>query len=203
MQIASLVMQARQLLLDNGTHLRTSDAELIGWYNEAMTRICDINPFALTQSVKHACTEEAEQTLSSGARVLDVVRQLAHQTLSPVSADLLDREDPTWHDKPPSPRVYHWASHIDPTKFYVYPVPARSVWLECVVQKQPTDATRLTDEVEVSNEHTPMITDYLVYRGLLQDADNVENQALANDFHAKFEATVARQLQREIQRRGV
>ncbi len=75
--VNSLTQQARSLLQDNGGVLRITDADMIGWYNEAMLRVSEINPFAIIESIVHVCSAKAEQTTASGLRFLGVDYNMA------------------------------------------------------------------------------------------------------------------------------
>lgn len=201
--VNSLTEQARSLLQDNGSVLRITDADMIGWYNEAMLRVSEINPFAIIESVVHVCDTMAEQTAASGLRFLGVNYQVGGNALYRVTTSILDREEPNWRSSAASPNPFHWAFHSERNKFWIYPVPDASVVIDCTIQKKPTEITRLSEGVEITPELAPALTDYLAYRGFLADAENTDNQTLANEYLAKFETTLTRHFQREAQRIGI
>lgn len=202
-KVGDLVENARVLLQDNGVQLRISSEQIVRWYNEGLLKASEVDPFFVIDELIHVCTASAEQEINAGIRLLAINHRVNGGALFRVGVDLLNREDPDWRAASPSAAPFHWAFHADPKRFWVYPVPTTSVILNCTVQAQPTPATRLSDTAAIPSELVPAMTDYIAYRGLMGDAENVDNQALAGEYYARFEAALTRHSQREAQRFGL
>jgi hypothetical protein len=79
--VNAAIDRVRGLLRDEVRPYQWSDAELIGWLNDAQVAICDARPEACTVTDVMALDGGTRQTLPDGAiRLLDVTRNMKEAT---------------------------------------------------------------------------------------------------------------------------
>ncbi len=179
------VIDKAKLILQETTvdGIRWTNAELLGWLNEAYQKIIGFKPNANASNNSFTCVAGTKQSLpSDGVYLLDVVRNLAgdKSVVTPTKRSVLDATRRGWHGETPSDSVNHFVyDDQDPSNFYVYPPATTSATVEIIYAAVPAPhlIAALTDDSAISldDRYAPTITDYILMRAYTKDADFAGN----------------------------
>lgn len=187
-QVSSILSRAATLIQD-ATNVRWPQAELLDWLNDGQREIVLLKPEASVKNESFALTAgKTKQSLpASGVLVIDVVRNLGADGLTPGSAirmvdrDVLDSQRPTWHsDANTLGYVQHFMYDTrDPKTFYVYPKAPATAWnIELIYSAAPNDAS-IGGVIQIDDIYSNALLDYVLYRAYSKDADFATNSQLA------------------------
>tara|TARA_R110001606_G_scaffold3662_3_gene17215 strand:+ start:1677 stop:2471 length:795 start_codon:yes stop_codon:yes gene_type:complete len=211
----NIIDRARVILQDGGA-VRWPDSELLLWVNDAQREIAFLKPDASSvNDIAKLRANTTKQTMSgieitSGGgtpnanRILRVVRNIhsvggssdfadnnsngAGRAIRLVSREILDSQDPNWHDPSAATgsstfvstggNIKHYVfDEIDPTTFYVYPGVAsgQSVYVELIYSAVPAALSAKTDTINIPDTYANTMVDYVCYRALSKDAEFAAN----------------------------
>lgn len=180
------------VLLQDTTHVRWPEAELLLYISDARREIVGYKPDAFVRTRAVELEPGTRQTLPDDAVMLvDVVRNAgeSHHVPRVVTREILDAQMPNWHDAPRSPVVKHYC--FDPQNqraFYVFPPQPLDEpgWLELVFAVDPPELTDPDEPLELDMTWLPVITNYTAFRCYSKDAEHAANAQIALAFHSAF-----------------
>lgn len=200
--------------VDNVTY---TTADILEWINDAQRLIALVRPDAASQTASMQLVEGTKQTLSTGRRLIGVVRNMGVDGLTPGRAvglsemSALDEANPDWHTDTTSVTVQNYMFDLNrPEEFYVYPpIPASpDVYVEVKEALNPTDVAAIGNTINVEDIYAPVIIEWVMYRLFSRDSEETPNfqrgeshkQNVFNILGIKFEKDVmARPKQRNQQ----
>ena len=191
-----------KILLQDGTNIRWTKTEMLGWINSAQREILIYKPNANPTLGNITTVAGSKQTLPAGGiQLLDLTRNMGSDGATPgkaitnIDRNILDTTIPGWHATTPvvaTVGVDHYAFDPKfPTIFYVYPPIAASAKLEGVWSALPTDLTG--DDTTITGNifndlYETVILDYVLYRAYSKDSEFTGN---ANRAVAHYQAFIA------------
>lgn len=174
-----VITRVRELLVDQGTSPRWTDAELLRHLSDAQRTISRIEPTAVQKFATMALAEGTRQALPiDGESLLTVTRNMGSTGMSPgravriIRRDILDDQNPMWHTEPKTNVVYNYIyDPTDPTAFFVYPPSNGNNRIEISYCYTPAELDELTDSLDVTNVYVTALTEFVLFRALLKDSD--------------------------------
>lgn len=207
--LASDILTRAQVIVQDTTGVRWPLAELLQWLNDGQREAVNIKPSVTATTMVLNLQQGTFQRLGADAlALLRAVRNLKTPVTEPrigtravrmVSQDVLDAQDPNWHD----PSVFPYtkdAKHfcfdsVDPTAFYVFPGNDGTGALEVVVSKMPADVVATGDPTRIESYRRPVsvpdiylnpLLDYVLFRAYMKDADLADNAARSTMHYQLF-----------------
>jgi len=176
-KVIDLINRAEELLQDT-SNIRWSQQELLDYLNDAQKHIVMQRPDANMVNYTHTCAAAAKQSLpTNNIKLMNVIRNVNGEACSLVDRYAIDQVEPNWYTASGNTKVRHWMyDAIDPTVFYVYPVPANTVQIELVYAAQPDDITignfsSDTTVISLNDSYRNPILDYMLYRAYSKDTE--------------------------------
>jgi hypothetical protein len=130
--------------------------------------------------------DQVLQSLPTGAvRLVEVFRVKGGRALTEVSRDMLDQSTPDWTIAPSDVPV-NFARHVrNPTRFYVYPPPARNTTLVVEYVKTPANFALTAQVVNLPDTYFPTVVDGVIFLAESIDNEHV-NSGRAKLFQDSF-----------------
>ena len=185
-----IVDRARRILQDTtsgGTRWR--DAELLDWINDAQREIVLLKPNSYSSVEDHTLVQGTKQDLpATGLLLLTVVRNTGGRAVRRVDRNILDSENPDWHNATESNTVEHYVFDEDsPTTFWVYPPQtATPGQVEIIYSRAPAELASLANVISLNDIYANVILDYILYRAYSKDTDYAGNQQRAANHYNGF-----------------
>ena len=217
-----ILTDAAELLFDND-HVRWTLPELVRWLNAGMRDICLAKPSAnsstriLTLAAGTLQSVPTATNLSEPLQLIDVVRNItadgpprvAGRTIKTVSRDILDSENPNWHNS----KYLRFRAEVrnvcfdeqNPLEFYVYPGNDGTGKVEAVVAQIPAPIVATGDvtlidsyntEIDLPDIYASPLLDYVLARAYSKDEEG--NYDTRSQMHEqKFAAAIGLKIQVE------
>ena len=187
-----------ELLLQDETNVRWTEAELLGWINSGQREIAIAKPNALTSNTTMQLTASAtKQTIpATGIQLMEVIRNMGSDGLTPgraitgIDRSVLDRTIPTWHsDANPAGSVKHFTfDPRDPKTFYVYPkAPATALYVEIVISINPAQLASMASNISYDDIYETVLIDYVLYRAYGKDSKHTSNMQRSTNHYQAFQ----------------
>jgi len=187
-----VITRVRELLVDNGTSPRWTDAELLRHLSDAQRTIARIDPTAVQKVIVLELAAGTRQTLpDDGESLLTITRNMGTNGTTPgravriIRRDIIDDQNSNWHADPQVSVVYNYI--YDPTdskSFFVYPPSNGQTYVELSYCYTPAELDDVTDELDVTNIYVAALTEFVMFRALLKDSDFAGGSQRA-DLHFK------------------
>lgn len=179
-QAQSILTKVRRLTQDEEAPYRNSDAELLGWLNDAISTVVTLSPQLFTKSGYHVCTAGYRQTLSNAR---------AYALADVVGVPLADMAtltafSPGWHTYP-ADAIENWMQPAnEPLSFYCYPPSADGQTLPIIFVESPAALTSVEDIIPLPESYEPALTSYCTSMAEMKDDESVDTtrsqQAMAD-----------------------
>lgn len=167
-----VITEVRRLIQDAKIPYRYSDMVLLGFVNHTIRRMVILRP-DLFSTIEDIPTIEnlVLQTLPAGAvRLVEIFRVKNGSAITEVSRDTLDQSTPNWTTAIAGSPV-NYVRHVrNPTRYYVYPPPARNVQLVGEYIKTPPTYTIDAPIIVLPDAYFPVLVDGTVF--LAESTDN-------------------------------
>ena len=219
------VIEAAAILLQDEEHDRWTLPELARWLNEGVKAICMAKPSAYSASRVMSLvagtlqTVPQDETYPKPLMLLDVVRNIisvgppraAGRPVKSYSRDLLDAENPYWHDSRRTPfqkeaRGFIFDEKV-PLEFYVYHGNTGAGLLEIVTANLPNavapapsadidDIASYEGDIGLPEPYQVPLVDYVVSRSFAKDA-LTGDAGQAQTYYLKFANAIGIKVQVE------
>lgn len=207
---AAATLARAQTILQDETGVRWPLSELRQWFNDALREITLLKPTAASLSVVVPLEKGTYQKLPDRyIRALRVTRNLrssqteprqAGRTIRTVSRDLLDSQNPDWHNELRTRQVREvrnaCVDDAEPTAFWVYPGADGKGFVEVVAARVPDGIpapSQNLDEIasyaatiDLQDIYANVLLDYVLYRALSKEAQFAGSAAKAAACYAQF-----------------
>jgi len=191
-KVIDLIDRAENVLQDPG-NARWTQAELLGYLNDAQREIVMHRPDSKVTSATHTCAASSKQSLPASAlRLVDIPRNVNGKAITQIERKVLDVQNPTWHTGSGNTVVEHFMyDAADPKVFYVYPVPANTVQITISYSESTSDITISnyssdTTVIGLDDPYANAILDYVLYRAYQKDADFAGNMQRVATYYQSF-----------------
>lgn len=174
-----VIDEARILINDDNALMpaRFSDADLLGFVNQAMKRACIVRPdlFIVSSSITPTANQVDQELSSSVSRLLEINRVVGGGALGEVDKETMDRSSPTWTTDTADTPV-NWMRHPrNPRKYFLYPRPATGTQISAEYIEVPSDYT-LSDTIGLPDSYKSAIIDAVVFLAEALDNESIDGQ---------------------------
>ena len=183
-----IIDQARVLINDDNPLMpeRFSDADLLGFVNQAVKRACSMRPdlFIVSTDVTPTVGQVEQELPNTVTRIMEVHRVVGGDAIGEVDKQTMDRSAPSWPTETAGTPV-NWMRHPrNPRRYYLYPRPASGTQLAMEYIEVPDDYA-LGDSIALADSYKSALIDCVVYLAEVVDNEHVETQR-AKKFNASF-----------------
>ncbi len=183
---AQNIADKAELLLQDETNIRWTEAELLGWINSGQREIALYKPNAFTVVSTLTTVKGSKQDLPAGSiQLFDVIRTIGGNAITPVDRRILDVTIPGWHTQPDGPAKHYAFDLRNPTVFYLFPPSPGSQSIEASWASLPSILQTMADTIFDDLYETALI-DYVLYRAYSKDAEHTANQQRAAQHQQAF-----------------
>lgn len=191
--VASVIERAAGLLQDV-SHIRWTQEELVDWINDGQREAVVYKPSACTKNANIPLVAGTKQSLPDDCNVLfEIVRNMGADGATPgagisvVERGLLDAQMPDWHmQKNAKAAVKHYTySPLDQKTFYVYPASTGGVLVEASYGAVPATVA-FGDVISIDDVCSVSLLNYLMFRAYSKDTEFAPNTANADRFYQSF-----------------
>ncbi len=190
------------ILLQDVDNIRWSQAELLGWLNEAQLATINLIPSAYSQHRDFSLEPGTRQLLPDDSiRLLDVIRNVDGKydtAVRVVDRTDLDTQVPGWHTHKPHKIVQHYVYDTASLEyFYVYPPqPVDANYrgtVEILIGVIPPVMNTVSEYIALRDYYIPALVNYMVYRAYAKDSDSSPNNDLKVQYYNQFMASLGQQ----------
>ena len=190
---ADLITTARYIYNDaDSTLYRKTDTELLGYVNEGMMEISQLQPSIFYTIGDLTCTAgEVEQvvTFVDAQVMMEVLCIHGGAAVLPTDMTTLDAFLPNWRGATAAPATGWMKKPGDPLRFFIYPPAPVAQVLDVLYVRNPTGLALADTITEVSAGYMPALADYIIYRAESAD-DEHSNSGRATAHYQAFVAKV-------------
>lgn len=196
----SIIRRAVETLQDP-TSVRWPVNELVRSHNDGQREVHLYRPDSMVTNATITCAAGTRQVLpANGAKLIEVIRNAASTSAKKrvrmVNRELLDAQNPDWHNLAGSVDIAHFTYDVrDPKTFYVYPPATTAAQLDIVYSAYPTDIaepadgslyTAVTGNISLPDMYANALLDYILYRAYSKDSEYAGNLQRAQAHYAAF-----------------
>jgi len=192
---AELLATIKGLLLDPDDGV-WSETLKVAFVNEAMNTIVSLRPDATakTETVSLVADTPKQSIPTTGARFLDLVRNIGGRAITKMERSVLGKIFPSWPTHTSDAIEVYMFDPENPTAYWVFPTPNAALSVELVYAGSPTVFTAAATSISLSDIYIAPITEYVLYRCLnMQSAG--QNTQKASEHLANFHRTIGVQAQ--------
>ena len=192
--------------LQDTANVRWTEAELLNYINDAQREITNIKPDATATHANVQLVTGTKQSIpTDGLKLISVVRNMSGywveatggRAIRLVAWDILDTQDPDWHNPTVTGDATHGAipkhylfDENDPLNYYVYPGVEGNAYVELVYSQRPTDLSAASSTIGIPDNYSNAIIDYCLFRAFTKDAEFAGNGARAGVHYQMFAVSV-------------
>ena len=192
--------------LQDTANVRWTEAELLNYINDAQREIANIVPGSTaTHSNVQLVTGTKQSIPTDGLKLISVVRNMSStvnaatggRAIRLVAWDILDTQDPDWHNPTVTGDATHGAipkhylfDENDPLNFYIYPGVSGNAYVELVYSQRPEDLSAASSTIAIPDNYSNALIDYALFRAFTKDAEFAGNGARAGVHYQMFAVSV-------------
>ena len=193
------VLDRASIILQDESHVRFPNAELLKFFNDAQREVILQRPDASITNATLALADGAKQALPVNAlRLIEIIRNTGGQSVTQVDRQLLDDVQPDWYSAVSGVRnIEHYVyDSVDPKVFYVYPNAVNGTHsLEIVYSASLADISISnfssdTTTISLDDTYSNALLDYILYRSYQKDAEYAGNVEKAMMHYQRFAAAL-------------
>jgi hypothetical protein len=172
---ADIVLEAREMLLDETAPYRYSDNFIVRKINQVLRRMVIVRPDLFSTVSPMTCVAGTLQACpADSVRLMDVALNSANRAVKEINQEVLDLMFPDWSGDAGGPATNWMRYPRDPNRFYVYPPAAGGETLTIVYAKS-TPTYLLGDTVALQDAYFPVLLDGVCWLMESMDAEHVES----------------------------
>jgi hypothetical protein len=183
-----VIDEARVLINDDNPLMaeRFSDADLLGYVNQAVKRACAVRPdlFVVSATITPTADQVEQELSASVTRLMEIHRVVGGGAVGEVDKETMDRSYPNWTTDTASAPV-NWMRHPrNPRRYFLYPRPATGTQLAAEYIQVPSDYA-LGDTIAMSDSYKTALIDCVVFLAEVIDNEHVLTER-AKEFLRSF-----------------
>jgi hypothetical protein len=203
MILDAVIAEVRKMLQDTSTNAvlqRYSDAELLGFANQALKRIAVLRPdlFAKIAEFTTTAGEVLQTAPSDSLRIMEVFRVKDGAAIRETNRLTLDQTYPDWANDDPGATV-NWMRHPrNANRFFIYPkAPASQILI--IEYSQSPKTYSLGETVELlADAYFPVVVDGTIFL-----AESIDNEHVNSNRAQLFQQSFVQALSTNFQARPV
>lgn len=185
---ADVIAEARVLLQDTKVTYRYSDAALLGFVNDGLTRMMLVRPdiFTTVGNITLTANSIVHSIPAGGVRLIDIYQLQNGAALDEVDRDLLNRAYPQWASEAAGTPTKYMRHPRNPTKFFTSPRPSTALVVIGEYVQSPTKYTNPAATItELPDGYFSALVDCVVFLAQFVDDENSSSQR-ATVFYESF-----------------
>lgn len=175
---ADVIAEVRPLLQDTVATYRYSDAVLLGFVNDTLTRMVTLRPDLFTTVGEITLVQNVvlQEIPAGGIRLVEVFNVKNGSAIEEVDRDLLNRTEPTWTSATAGIPNRYMRHQRNPRKFFVSPRPTAGVIVLAEYVASPTKyVSTATTIAELPNGYFSILVDGVVFLAQSVDDEHVSS----------------------------
>jgi hypothetical protein len=192
---SAVTTKVRNLLVDNGTSPRWTDAELLNHISDAQRTICAFSEDEIAKvAVMQLVAGTRQQIPADGISLLNIVRNMGTTGTVPgrairiIQRDIIDNQNPTWHSDAQVGYTYNYIyDPLDSKNFFVYPPSNGKGYIEINYSFVPPEVASLSTALVIPDVYQTAVMDYVMFRCHQKDADSSGGHAAAQMYLQMFQ----------------
>jgi hypothetical protein len=203
MILDAVIAEVRKMLQDTSTNAvlqRYSDAELLGFANQALKRIAVLRPdlFAKIAEFTTTAGEVLQTAPSDSLRIMEVFRVKDGAAIRETNRLTLDQTYPDWANDDPGATV-NWMRHPrNANRFFIYPkAPASQILIIEYSQSPKTYSLGEAGEL-LADAYFPVVVDGTIFL-----AESIDNEHVNSNRAQLFQQSFVQALSTNFQARPV
>jgi hypothetical protein len=173
--VADVVVELRELVLDETVPFRYSDDFLVRKVNQVLRRMVIVRPDLFTAVETITTVAGALQSCpADSVRLMDVTLNEDNRVPKEVNQDVLDMMFPKWNDGAQGPTENWMRFPRDPNRFYVYPPSVGGETLTIAFAKS-TPTYEIGDTIQLQDAYFPAVVDGASWLVEMIDAEHAES----------------------------
>lgn len=197
------VIDRAAIILQDASHVRYPEAELLKFFNDAQREVVLHRPDAKMVTADHDCVAGSKQALpATGLRLIDVVRNKDGRAITQVDRKILDETLPNWHETDAGTnKIEHYVyDPAAPKVFYLYPKATTDFDIEIVYSEAPSDiaisnfATD-TQVISIDDVYAGALLDFMLMRAYQKDSEYAGNAQRAQMHYQSFQTSLGMKIQ--------
>lgn len=178
---AQTIIDRAQIILQDASAVRWTEAELLGWVNDGQREIVLLKPDANATAADMQCVAGTRQTIpSNGAILIDVIRNQDGQAITQVERREMDSFNPDWHTDAAKAVVKNFIfDDRDQKGFYVYPQSNGTNSVTILYSVIPTN-TVASGNIALDDMYANALLDYTLYRAFSKEAEHTADTGRAS-----------------------
>lgn len=173
--VADIVVEARELLLDQEEPFRYDDAFIVRKVNQVLRRMVIVRPDLFSTVATITTVAGSLQTCpADSVRLMDVTLNGVSGAPKEINQEVLDLMFPNWNTDTAGPTTNWMRYPRDPNRFYVYPPSAGGETLT-IVYARSTPTYTINDTIALQDAYLPVVLDGVCWLMESLDAEHVES----------------------------
>jgi hypothetical protein len=173
--VADVVVEVRELVLDETVPFRYSDDFLVRKVNQVLRRMVIVRPDLFTEVETITTVAGSLQACpADSVRLMDVTLNGAKRAPKEVNQSVLDMMFPKWNDGANGPTENWMRFPRDPNRFYVYPPSAGGETITIAFAKS-TPTYVMNDIIRLQDAYFPVVVDGASWLVEMIDAEHAES----------------------------
>jgi hypothetical protein len=173
--VADVVVELRELVLDETVPFRYSDDFLVRKVNQVLRRMVIVRPDLFTAVETIVSVAGSLQACpADSVRLMDVTLNGAKRAPKEVNQSVLDMMFPKWNDGANGPTENWMRFPRDPNRFYVYPPSAGGETITIAFAKS-TPTYVMNDIIRLQDAYFPVVVDGASWLVEMIDAEHAES----------------------------
>lgn len=200
--LASVITNAASVTLVDTDHITWTEAELLGYLNEALRATALVKPDLFTVQAEVTLAAGVLQNLPAGGiALIDIPRNTSGRVVTQVDLQMLNEVQRFWPAATPEATVEHFTVNpTTPRQFNVYPPNDGTGEVVMLYGAVPTELTAVGDTVPVPDVYQAPLTQYVLSRAydkntlrkdLVKSAAAMQNWARAIGAKSQAQAAIS------------
>jgi hypothetical protein len=203
MVLDTVIVEVRQMLQDTNANValqRYSDAQLLGFANQALKRIAVLRPdlFAKVAEFTTTAGEVLQTAPSDSIRIMEVFRVKDGAAVRETNRLTLDQTYPDWANDDPGTCV-NWMRHVrNNNRFFIYPKAPSSQVLIIEYSQAPKNYVAGETVALLPDAYFPVVVDGTIFL-----AESIDNEHVNSNRAQLFQQSFMQALSTNFQARSV
>ena len=163
---AEVITEVRKLIGDTRPTYRNSDANLLGFVNQAVKRIALLRPDLFSTFDEMNCVSGSvrQAAPADSLRLMEVLQVKNGNALIETSREAMDQNYPVWPTVAASAATTWMRNPRDPNKFFIFPKAPEGQVLVLEFAKSPAEVLSTTSSIpNLSDAYLPCVVDCVVF----------------------------------------
>lgn len=163
---AEVIAEVRKLIGDSRPTYRNSDANLLGFVNQAVKRVALLRPdlFSVFDEMNCVAGAVRQTAPADSLRLMEVLQVKNGNAVIETSREAMDQNYPVWPTVTAGAATTWMRNPRDPNKFFIFPKAPTGQVLALEYARAPVASVNATDTIgSLSDGYLPCVVDCVVF----------------------------------------